>query len=54
VLFGRASPTLYRPWGIAGADVRLLTGQVAGEPSMLGIDAGSVITAWSALKLRGS
>jgi heptosyltransferase-2/heptosyltransferase-3 len=52
VLFGRASPSLYRPWGTAGADVRLLTGQVAGEPNMLGIDAGSVIAAWSALKLR--
>jgi heptosyltransferase-2/heptosyltransferase-3 len=52
VLFGRALPSLYRPWGTAGADVRLLTGQVAGEPNMLGIDAGSVIAAWSALKLR--
>jgi hypothetical protein len=38
----------------AGADVRLLTGQVDGEPSMLGIEAGSVIAAWSALKLRGA
>ncbi|HEX3395730.1 MAG TPA: glycosyltransferase family 9 protein [Steroidobacteraceae bacterium] len=54
VLFGRALPSLYRPWGTAGADVRLLTGEVAGEPSMLGIDAGSVIAAWSALKLRGA
>jgi len=54
VLFGRALPSLYRPWGAAGADVRLLTGNVAGEPSMLGIDAGSVIAAWSALKLRNS
>ena len=54
VLFGRASPSLYRPWGIAGAEVRLLTGQVAGEPNMLGIDAGSVIAAWSTLKLRSA
>jgi ADP-heptose:LPS heptosyltransferase len=54
VLFGRALPSLYRPWGTAGADVRLLTGFVAGEPSMLGIDAGSVIAAWSALKLRSA
>jgi heptosyltransferase-2/heptosyltransferase-3 len=54
VLFGRALPSLYRPWGTAGADVRLLTGQVAGEPSMLGIDAGSVIAAWSTLKLRSA
>jgi ADP-heptose:LPS heptosyltransferase len=26
VLFGRASPTLYRPWGTSGADVKVLTG----------------------------
>lgn len=52
VLFGKASPTLYRPWGTAGADVKLLRGAVAGEPSMLGIDAQSVIEAWSGLKLR--
>jgi ADP-heptose:LPS heptosyltransferase len=52
VLFGKALPSLYRPWGAAGAEVRLLTGQIDGEPSMLGIDAASVIAAWSALKLR--
>ena len=54
VLFGKALPSLYRPWGTAGADVQLLTGQIDGEPNMLGIDASSVIAAWSALKLRGS
>lgn len=53
VLFGKASPSLYRPWGTAGADVQLLTGLVNGEPDMLGIEASSVIAAWSALKLRG-
>jgi ADP-heptose:LPS heptosyltransferase len=53
VLFGKALPSLYRPWGTAGADVQLLTGQMNGEPSMLGIEAGSVIAAWSRLKLRG-
>ena len=52
VLFGKALPSLYRPWGTAGADVKLLCGEVAGEPDMLGIEAGSVIEAWSALKLR--
>ena len=52
VLFGKALPSLYRPWGTAGADVRLLTGEINGEPNMLGIEAGSVIAAWSALKLR--
>jgi ADP-heptose:LPS heptosyltransferase len=54
VLFGKASPSLYRPWGTAGADVQLLTGFIDGEPNMLGIEAGSVIAAWSALELRGA
>jgi ADP-heptose:LPS heptosyltransferase len=53
VLFGKALPSLYRPWGTAGADVQLLTGEINGEPNMLGIEARSVIAAWSALKLRG-
>ncbi len=52
VLFGRASPALYRPWGTPGADVKVLTGQVEGEPSMLGITAAQVMDAWSALELR--
>jgi ADP-heptose:LPS heptosyltransferase len=54
VLFGKALPSLYRPWGVAGADVQLLRGEIAGEPTMLGIDAGSVIAAWSRLKLRAA
>jgi len=54
VLFGKALPSLYRPWGTAGADVQLLTGAVDGEPSMLGIEAGSVIAAWSRIRLRGA
>jgi ADP-heptose:LPS heptosyltransferase len=52
VLFGKALPSLYRPWGTAGADVRVLCGQVAGQPDMLGIETNSVIAAWSGLKLR--
>ena len=52
VLFGKASTSLYRPWGSAGADVKVLTGQVDGEPSMLGIDAHDVMGAWDALELR--
>jgi ADP-heptose:LPS heptosyltransferase len=52
VLFGKALPSLYRPWGTAGADVKLLCGQVSGEPDMLGIEARSVIAAWSDLRLR--
>jgi heptosyltransferase-2/heptosyltransferase-3 len=54
VLFGKALPSLYRPWGTAGADVQLLTGSIDGEPSMLGIEASSVIEACSTLKLRGN
>jgi hypothetical protein len=54
VLFGKASPSLYRPWGVAGADVKVLTGEVGGEPSMLGIAARQVIEAWSTLGLRGA
>jgi ADP-heptose:LPS heptosyltransferase len=53
VLFGKALPSLYRPRGAAGADVKVLCGQVAGEPDMLGIEPRSVIEAWSGLKLRG-
>jgi heptosyltransferase-2/heptosyltransferase-3 len=52
VLFGKALPSLYRPWGTAGADVKVLCGQVAGQPDMLGIESAGVIDAWSALKLR--
>jgi ADP-heptose:LPS heptosyltransferase len=52
VLFGKALPSLYRPWGTAGADVKVLCGQIAGQPDMLGIDTSSVIEAWSGLNLR--
>ncbi len=52
VLFGKASTSLYRPWGVAGAQVTVLTGLIAGEPDMLGIDTSRVIAAWSALRLR--
>jgi ADP-heptose:LPS heptosyltransferase len=52
VLFGKALPSLYRPWGTANADVKVLCGQVAGQPDMLGIDPSSVIAAWSELRLR--
>jgi hypothetical protein len=52
VLFGKALPSLYRPWGTAGADVKVLCGRLAGEPDMMGIESRSVIEAWSGLKLR--
>jgi heptosyltransferase-2/heptosyltransferase-3 len=53
VLFGKASTSLYRPWGTAGADVKVLTGQVGGEANMLGIETDAVTAAWDALRLRG-
>jgi heptosyltransferase-2/heptosyltransferase-3 len=49
VLFGRALPSLYRPWGTPGAPVSVLTGRMNGEPSMLGIETAAVIAAWDAL-----
>jgi len=52
VLFGKALPSLYRPWGTAGADVKVLRGMVDGEPDMLGINVEDVIDAWAALRLR--
>jgi heptosyltransferase-2/heptosyltransferase-3 len=52
VLFGKALPSLYKPWSSAGADVKVLRGEIDGQPSMLGIAAQSVIAAWSDLKRR--
>jgi ADP-heptose:LPS heptosyltransferase len=52
VLFGKASPSLYRPWGTAGADVKVLCGRIDGEPNMLGIATSEVLEAWAALKRR--
>jgi len=52
VLFGRASPALYRPCGVAGAPVTVLTGTLEDQPSMLGIPTASVLEAWAALAPR--
>lgn len=52
VLFGKALPSLYRPWGTAAADVKVLRGIIEGEPDMLGIQVDQVTSAFSALKLR--
>jgi ADP-heptose:LPS heptosyltransferase len=52
VLFGKASTTLYRPWGVGGADVKVLTGEIDGEANMMGIDVTEVTRAWDALRLR--
>ncbi|MFI4889222.1 MAG: glycosyltransferase family 9 protein [Steroidobacterales bacterium] len=52
VLFGKASPALYRPWGAGDAQVEVLTGEVDGAASMLGIEARTVVSAWDRLALR--
>ena len=52
VLFGKALPSLYRPWGIAGAESKVLCGQIDGVPDMLGIGTQDVIDAWADLRLR--
>jgi ADP-heptose:LPS heptosyltransferase len=49
VLFGKALPSLYRPRGVAGADVKVLCGTIDGEPNMLGIQTVDVIEAWGSL-----
>lgn len=49
VLFGRASPQLYRPWGMKGAQVEVLTGELDGAPSMLGIEVAAVTAAFDRL-----
>jgi heptosyltransferase-3 len=51
VLFGKASTTLYRPWG-TGADVKVLTGRSGDQPSMLGVTVAEVTVAWDTLNLR--
>lgn len=52
VLFGKASTSLYRPRGVAGADVEVLTGELGGVPSMLGITTEAVTAAFDRLRLR--
>jgi ADP-heptose:LPS heptosyltransferase len=52
VLFGKALPSLYRPWGVTGSDVKVLQGQLAGQPDMLGITPQAVISAWAELAVR--
>src|SRR5260370_30421961 len=53
VLFGKALPSLYRPWGTAGADVESPCGRVAGGAHMLGIELRQGSGAWSRFELRG-
>jgi heptosyltransferase-2/heptosyltransferase-3 len=52
VLFGRALPSLYRPWGAAAPQVEVLRKELGGEATMLAIEPDDVITAWGRLVLR--
>lgn len=54
VLFGKASTSLYRPWSLSGADVKVITGTIEGKPDMMGISAAEVIAAWDTLQLRSA
>jgi len=54
VLFGKALPSLYRPWGTANADTKLICGRIGAEASMLGIAAETVTAAWDELEWRGA
>ena len=49
VLFGRASPSLYRPRGAAGAPVRLIRREAGAEATMLAIAVDDVVDAWRSL-----
>jgi heptosyltransferase-2/heptosyltransferase-3 len=52
-LFGRSGPDYYAPRGPAAA-VRCLTGELAGQPDILGIEPEQVLAAWRTLPLRTS
>jgi len=54
VLFGKASPALYRPWGVQGSQAIVVTGEQDGAASMLGIGAEAVIAAWDRLVPRSA
>ena len=49
-LFGEASPTLYFPGG-EGTPATVLTGEIEGRASMMGIQAHAVIDAWMNLSV---
>jgi heptosyltransferase-2/heptosyltransferase-3 len=50
-LFGTSNPKLYRPGGVSTPAV-VVTGEVDGQPSMMGISAADVIGAWRQLGIR--
>jgi len=52
VLFGRALPSLYRPWGSANPQTLVISGRIDAQPSMLGIAAETVMRAWDELECR--
>ena len=50
-LFGTSDPKLYRPGGVSTPAV-VVTGEVDGQRSMMGISAADVIAAWRRLGTR--
>ena len=52
VLFGKALPSLYRPWGSANPQTLVICGHLGAEPSMLGIAAETVMRSWDELECR--
>jgi ADP-heptose:LPS heptosyltransferase len=54
VLFGKALPSLYRPRGTAGSEAIVLTGEIDGQASMMGITPEAVIGAWQRLRPRSA
>lgn len=52
-LFGEADPSLYRPGGVT-TRAAAITGQIDGEPAMLGIAPETVIAAWQQLFAGGA
>lgn len=50
-LFGTSDPKLYRPGGVT-TPAAVVTGEVDGQPGMMGISADAVIAAWRQLGTR--
>jgi hypothetical protein len=50
-LFGTSDPQLYRPGGVT-TPAAVVTGDVGGQRSMMGITADAVLAAWRELVSR--
>jgi heptosyltransferase-2/heptosyltransferase-3 len=50
-LFGTSDPQLYRPGGVTTPAI-VVTGEIDGHRTMMGIEPAAVITAWRAVRSR--